>query len=211
MKQLTTSLLAAFCLLSTSILAQHIDIDKKALSFLASEETLNIQIDFNGVVIDNNVSESDFLVKMHKKIVNHRDQAEADQWAKDYVEFKNEIWPATFIEVLNNKLKDYKNAPQFIENNTDANYLLKVKIPWMYYGYDAGIVNEPAKVTMLLEFSKSDAPNEPLFTTEISRAMGKYNKTDGDGEGVGPSLNRMRKAITTAAYKLAKALKRVVD
>lgn len=41
--------------------------------------------------------------------------------------------------------------------------------------------------------------------------MTKYNKQDGDGDGAGSSLNRMRKAYEKAAYKFSAALKRVVN
>lgn len=196
---------------SNLAVAQHIDIDKKALSFLTLEENINVEFSYDGLTIDKGVLESDFLDKMRVKIIRHRDEREADQWAADYVNFKSELWNSSFIDELNKRMVDYKNSPTFLHNDTSLKYTMKVHIPWMYFGFDAGIVNEPAKVNMHIDFFETDNPATILFSTKISRAMGKYNRTDGDGEGVGPSLNRMRKAIIFGAFKLAKALKRVVD
>ncbi|MBZ0327214.1 MAG: hypothetical protein K8F54_06375 [Altibacter sp.] len=191
--------------------AQHIDIDKKALAFLASEEKVNILFTYDGLLIDDAIPEADFLSKMNKKITKFANEEEAINWAAAYTAHKNDIWPATFTSVLNEKLATYKNPPIFEENSREATYTMKVHSNWMYYGYDAGIVDQPAKVTTVLTFYTSENPETIIFSTEISRAMGQYNKEDGDGEGKGPSLNRMRKAYTKSAYKLAQALKRVVD
>jgi hypothetical protein len=190
---------------------QHIDIDKKTLSFLTSEEKLNIEFTYDSLTFDNDNKEANFLEKMKVKIATQKNENEAKEWTLNYYKFKNEIWQNTFISTLNEKMSDYENAPVFEKNLLSATYTMKVNTQWMYFGYDAGIVDRPAKVTTILTFYKTNTPNNILFTTEISRAMGTYNKEDGDGEGVGPSLNRMNKAYTTAAYKLAKALKRVVD
>lgn len=198
-------------LCSLSSLAQRIDIDKKALSFLTTTDTVSVVFSYKGLIIDDGVPESMFLKNMRVKIIDHRNEEEANQWAEDYKEFKAEIWASSFVAELNERLGKAKNAPLFSSEDMNANYTMNVNIPWMYFGYDGGIVKQPAKVTMQIDFIETKKPEQILFTTEIRRAMGKYNKTDGDGEGAGPSLNRMRKALEFGAFKLAQSLKRVVN
>ena len=198
-------------LCSNSGIAQRIKIDKEALSFLTLAKKINVEFSYDGLMIDNDVPETQFLKRMHAKIIDHRDEQEANQWALNYEEFKSNIWADSFISELNNRLSKAKNAPIFLNGDSSVKYTMKVNIPWMYFGYDAGIVNEPAKVTMHLDFIETANPDSVLFSTEIRRAMGKYNRTEGDGEGAGASLNRMRKALQFGAYKLAQSLKRILD
>ena len=204
------------CCLITSILfsqnlnAQRIKIDEDALSFLASEEKINVQFSYNGLMIDDGIPEATYLENMRIKIIRQADEKEAEAWAASYVNFKSYKWASSFTKVLNERMVKYKKSPVFQVNDTLARYTMKVNIPWMYFGYDAGIINEPAKVNMELEFYETKIPDKVLFATSIRRAMGKYNKIEGDGDSVGPSLNRLRKALAFGAFKLSQVLKKIV-
>ncbi len=208
-KFLTTTLF--ICFTSTLLFSQHINIDKKALSFLASQEKVNVVFIQDSLLMIDNTYETEFIHKMRKKISNQTTVEEANNWISAYKKNIHESWPEAFIVQLNGKLDGNKNPPLFEINNTEANYTVKVNPTWMYFGYDAGIIDRPAKVTLQIYFYETKNPDNIIFSTVISRAMAKYNKQDGDGEGAGPSLNRMRKAYEKAAYKFAAALKRVVD
>jgi hypothetical protein len=181
------------------------------LSFLASEEKVNVVFAHDSLLYIDNLSEKGFLQKMMKKIPHHATVEEANNWALAYNTNKFEKWPKAFIDQLNEKLSENENPPFFEMGNTKTEYTMSVNPSWMYFGYDAGIIDRPAKVTLQINFYKTKDPSNIIFSTEISRAMAKYNKQEGDGEGAGPSLNRMRKAYIKAAYKLAQAFKRIVD
>lgn len=199
------------CLTAPFLFAQHIKIDKKSLSFLASQENVNIVFVQDSLLMINDLNEVEFLQKMNEKISRQTTVKEANSWTSEYNNNKLNSWPEVFTTQLNEKIGDYKNAPRFDLNNAEAVYTMKVVPTWMYFGYDAGIIDRPAKVTLQIYFYETKNPNAVIFSTEISRAMATYNKRDGDGEGAGPSLNRMRKAYEFAAYKLAKSLQRIVD
>lgn len=203
--------LIASLLFTLNLSAQRIKIDKDALSFLASEEKINVQFSYDGLLIDNGIPEATFLENMRIKIIRQSDEKEAEAWAASYVNFKSFKWASSFTEALNKRMVKYKNSPVFQVNDTLARYTMKVNIPWMYFGYDAGIVNEPAKVNMDLEFYETKKPDKVIFATSIRRAMGKYNRVEGDGDSVGPSLNRLRKALAFGAFKLSQVLKKIVD
>lgn len=201
-----------FIFLTTQFLfSQHIDIDKKALSFLKSQEKVNVVFAQDSLLMIDDTYEMEFIQKMRKKIIHHSNSEEASNWISAYKKNKYEIWPETFITQLNGKLGENKNAPHFKMNFIEAVYTMKVTPTWMYFGYDAGIIDRPAKVSLQILFYETQKPNTIIFSTEISRAMAKYNIRNGDGEGAGPSLNRMRKAFEKASYKFAKALERVMD
>ena len=195
---------------SQFLFSQHIDIDKKALSFLASQEKINVVFAHDSLLMIDDLYEMESIQKMRQKITDQTTAEDANDWIIDYKNNKNETWPLAFLNQLNEKIGENNNSIVFLMNETEANYTMQVTPTWMYFGYDAGIMDRPAKVTLKIDFYETKTPNSIIFSTEISRAMAKYNKEDGDGEGAGPSLNRMRKAFQMAAYKLAKSLERII-
>ncbi len=199
------------CISSQFTFAQHIEIDKKALSFLATQEKVNVVFVYDSLLMIDDLNEMDFIQKMRNKISGQSVVEEANNWTLAYNGNKYKKWPETFVNQLNKKLGENENATVFEMDNQEAAYTMQVIPTWMYFGYDAGIIDRPAKVTLKVSFYETKTPNSVIFSTEISRAMAKYNKQDGDGEGAGPSLNRMRKAYEMAAYKFAKSLERVLN
>ncbi len=79
----------------------------------------------------------------------------------------------------------------------------------MYFGYDVIIGKEPSKVSMTFSFFETSNPENILFTTHISRAMGTNNESYNLRSW--PSFRRMGKAYIRAAYKLAQAFERILD
>ncbi len=193
------------------VLAQHIKIDEKIFSFLEDADVINVLFTFEDLMIDGDLTESEFLIKMNNKITKLASIEEANIWKKSYENHKDSIWGNAFLKMFNKRNTSFKNSPIFVTNNQNTKYTMKANATWMYYGYDAGIVDRPAKVTLHITFYENNEPSKIIAETTISRAEGKYNKTDGDGEGKGPSLNRMRKAYIKAGFKLSQALKRVLD
>ena len=198
------------CLTAPFLFAQHIDIDKKALSFLASQERVNVVFTFDSLTFDGkNVPEEEFLQKRYVEISDWKDKEAAKEWLVLYNEHKNNQWQESFISTLNERTAEYKNAPEFNRNDSTAKYTMQVNSDWMYFGYDVIVGKEPSKVSMTLSFYETEKPTSILFVTNISRAMGTNNESYNLRDW--PSFRRMSKAYTKAGYKLAQALKRVVD
>ena len=198
------------CLTAPFLFAQHIDIDKKALSFWASQERVNVVFTFDSLTFDGkNVPEAEFLQKRYVEISDWKDKEAAKEWLVLYNEHKNNQWQESFISTLNERTAEYKNAPEFNRNDSTAKYTMQVNSDWMYFGYDVIVGKEPSKVSMTLSFYETEKPTSILFVTNISRAMGTNNESYNLRDW--PSFRRMSKAYTKAGYKLAQALKRVVD
>ncbi len=198
------------CLTAPFLFAQHIDIDKKALSFLASQERVNVVFTFDSLSFDGKkVPEAEFLQKRYVEISDWKDKEAAKEWLVLYNEHKKNQWQESFMSTLNERTAEYKNAPVFNRNDSTAKYTMQVNSDWMYFGYDVIVGKEPSKVSMTLSFYETEKPTSILFVTNISRAMGTNNESYNLRDW--PSFRRMSKAYTKAGYKLAQALKRVVD
>ncbi|GEQ85750.1 hypothetical protein ULMS_12580 [Patiriisocius marinistellae] len=198
--------------ISSSGFCQHISIEKKELQFLKAIDTINVTFNFENTLYDGPEQVEDKFLKIAKEAITDGHGAPYfKEWLYKFYNSKRDLYPVTFISVLNKKLSEYKNPPFFVIDKSGTDYTMKVTVAWMYFGYDIEIIDRPSKVTLDIEFIKNEKPNLLLSTTQIKRAMGTYNSKKDDGEGGGPSFLRMNKAYYTAGYKLAKALKRIVD
>ncbi len=203
----------AFGFTNHSAYSQHIKIDKELLSFLASEEKVNVVFSYNNLYLNGDMlTEEAFLDYINTKIIENADREMASQFQADYIAAKEQVWPEMFVNTLNEKVREYDSTPRFVLNDPTTTYTILINTNWMYFGYDIEIIDRPAKVTMDLTFFKNANPDNIITKTEISRAMGTYNKQENDGDiWPRPSLNRMSKAYKRAAYKFAQALKRILD
>jgi len=202
-KTLLTSLL--LCISSQFLVAQHIDIDKKALSFLASQEKVNVVFTFDSLTFDGkNIPEAKFLQMRYVEVSEWKDKEAAKEWLELYDEHKNQKWQELFLATLNEKTAEYKNAPVFNKNDSSAKYTMKVNSDWMYFGYNVIIGKEPSKVSMTFDFYETKNPSIVLFSTEISRAMGVNNESYNLRDW--PSFRRMGKAYIRAVTNLDRLL-----
>ena len=206
------SLLLCLILLPTAH-AQRINFDKEKLIFLAEVDKVNVVFTYNAPLYNgDNLTEEQFLTYIKAKIVEHANTYLAQEFTLEFNAAKYDRWPNEFVDTINEWAAAYENAPLFVYNDESAPYTMRVNTTWMYFGYDIEIIDRPAKVSMDIEFFKTDSPTEIIETTEISRAMGTYNKQEGDGEiWPKPSLGRVAKAYRWGGYKFAKAIKRIVD
>ena len=197
---------------SQTLIGQSIKLDKKALSFLASEEKINVIFAFNNIVYNRgDLSEPEFLDDVTEKIIKHGSSTMAQEWSADFKKAKSKQWPEVFITILNQDLRKYKNAPAFILNNTSTKYIMIVHTYWMDFGYDIGVVKRPARANMIIYFYDTSNPIEAITSTRIRHAEGLVSESRyKNNEYPKPSLASMNHMYERLATNLSKSLKRVV-
>jgi hypothetical protein len=107
--------------------AQNIKLDKKALSFLASEEKINIEFTYDGLLFnEDSIPEQVYLNEIAVKVRETQGEEGVEDWMGKFNSSKNEHWPDIFTETLNQKMNEYKNGPQFEIDASDATYTMRV-------------------------------------------------------------------------------------
>jgi hypothetical protein len=210
MKYTPIILLISFGISSQVLLAQHIKIDKKALSFLASEELVNIEFSYNQLKFNaDSIPEPTYLKEIEVKVREKYGEQGVKDWMEKFNSSKQLLWPEAFTNTLNEQISEYEFSPKFEINNKNARYTLKVNTSWMYFGYNVVAAKWPSKINLELTFYETNNPQNVIISTVIRRAMGKNNQSYNlDGWS---KFNRVKKAYIKGAYKLAQALKRVLD
>ncbi|MDC7995783.1 hypothetical protein [Altibacter sp. HG106] len=212
---MTSSNFLRCCLFSLLLIgfqskAQRIEIDKEKLQFLQTEDTINVVFTYQDLHVQlPEFTEADFLADKQQRMSTVHNSEEIEDWMTQYQDAKQQLWPNELLAILNERVKDYKNGPVFMRNAPKAAYTLTINTYWLYFGYNVVIKKEPAQASMTLNFHPTNYPLSTKYKTTLRRAMG-LNDDAYNFEGW-EEMRRMGEAYERAGYKLAKALKRVVD
>lgn len=222
-------------------IAQHIKLDKKEMSFLASQQKVNVAFTYDDVLFnEDNFTEREFLDYIKEKIESKLNTEEALEWERNYFQAKDSVYSEIFISALNNRIQSYDSPVEFVLNDTSLKYTMKVQTDWMYFGYNVGIVKQPAKGNLNISFYETATPETIISKIEINRAEGIdlatagnfsfYSNVSGsNGSGAAlsksvlneflkaseeyprPNLIRMGNMYDKAAVRFGMTLKRVLD
>lgn len=192
--------------------AQSIKTDKKALAFLASEEKVNVIFAYNEILYNtDDLTEKDFLAHIHAKITKHGTAQMARDWREEFINARKKTWPEAFVKALNDELIKYKNAPRFVLNEPNTNYIMVVHTHQIDFGFDAGVIKKPADAKIDIYFYKASDKENFITKSKVSEAKGLYNESRYKNENwPKPSLKSIQNLYERVAPNLAKSLKRIV-
>ncbi|KXH78489.1 hypothetical protein [Chryseobacterium kwangjuense] len=200
MKKLLLLMLVA---ISTIALAQKFKIQSGDAKFLKGTETVNVVFDYSGMkLLKENYTEAEYIPRRVEE-VNKKTPGGGDIWKKQWERSKEELWNPKFITIFN-KVLTKEGINTKLQENAKSPYTLVVKVKWVYPGWDAGIMKQPAKVTTQLTFMDSSS-KKVLFDVESIDAPGdqwgsNFNNETRVGEG-------FAKTGKTLAQKIEKDLK----
>lgn len=187
--------------------AQWVKFNKKELAFLKKVDTVSVLITFNDLRFNaDNLNENDFLEHISQKIKKHMNNTEAENWKTEYYNSKSELWPQAFVNTLNETTDFYKNAPVFVLNQPNAKYELCINAFWMYFGYQAVIHTEPAKLHLTIDLTEVNS-KKIISGLRIKETLGLESPKP---EFPKVSLKSIENAFERAAENLGLSLKKVV-
>ena len=218
-------------------IAQHIRLNKDEMSFLASQQKINVIFTYEGLQFNaDNFSEEAFLDYIKTKIEGKLNTEEALLWEKMHFSAKDSIYPKIFVAALNNRIKNYDYPVTFVFNDPSIKHTMKVQTDWMYFGYDAGIAKQPAKANLRIYFYETAKPEQIISEIAVERAegfdvvgnfsfipdrpLGRTGITstswleeflNANEDYPKPSLIRMGNMYDKAAVRFGMTLKRVLD
>jgi len=93
----------------------------------------------------------------------------------------------------------------FKEGLENAKYTLIVETVWLYPGWDAGVMKQPAKVTTNLKFAETENKGNVLVEVTSENALGNqwgsnFSNEDRLGEGYAKTGKSFAKLILKKAF-----------
>jgi len=194
----TTFFLVAFTALTLSVSAQKMKIESGNLSFLKGQTEINVEFDFSNTTFYNEkMSEKDYINKRVKEIGDDKGKAEADKWLEDWNSSKEDSFTEKFISSFN------KNGDIQASEDDSAPYTLIVETVWIYPGWFAGVMKQPAKITTNLKFVETANRNNVLAVVSSKNAPG-----DGYFIGVANNNDRIAEGYAKTGKSLAGLVKK---
>ncbi|HLV24294.1 MAG TPA: hypothetical protein VKY36_05900 [Moheibacter sp.] len=194
----TTLLFIAFTAFSLNVMAQKMKIENGDLNFLKGQTEINVQLDFGKATFYNEkMSEDEYIAKRIKEIGDEKGKAEADKWLSDWNYSKENSFIDKFIASFN------KSGDIQASKDGSAPYTLIVETTWIYPGWFAGVMKQPAKVSTSLKFVETANPGKVLAVIDSKNAPG-----DGNFVGVANNNDRIAEGYAKTGKTLGGLVKK---
>jgi hypothetical protein len=188
--------------ISTFAMAQKFKIQSGDVKFLKGIETVNVVFDYSDMkLMKENYTEAEYIPKRVDEL-NKKTEGSGDIWRKQWERSKEELWNPKFITLFN-KIFTKENINTKLKENAESPYTLIVKVKWIYPGWDAGIMKQPAKVTTQLTFVESDT----------KKVLCDIESVDAPGDQWGSNFNnetRVGEGFAKTGKTLAQRIERYV-
>ena len=202
--KLSTLVLVAVLSVSSAI-AGRIKLEDGSLAPLKGQTEFNIEFDYsNFTMMKENKTEKQYVEERTAEL-NEKYKGNGNIWQKKWYSAKELIWTPKFLELINVVLQKEKKDLNFQEG-LNTPYTLIVKTNWLYPGWDAGIMKQPAKVSTNLKFVETANKSNVLLEITSEEAPGdqwgnNFSNESRLGEGYAKTAKSLAKLIAKKAYK----------
>ena len=151
---------------SSMMIAQKMEVEKGDFAFLNGQTTVNVEFDYSKLTLmKENKTEAQYISERAADL-NEKNKGVGDVWKKKWEGAKTAIWNPKFLELVNIVLAKKDKNLSFQEDLTSAKYTLIVQATWIFPGWDAMVMKQPAKVSTTLKFVET--ANRSNVVLEIS-------------------------------------------
>lgn len=192
-------LFAALLFASVTGFAQDVKIKKGDFSFLKDQKELNVEFDYSHLkLMKENLTEAQYVEKRVNDL-NEKDKGNGNIWKKKWVAAPQMIWNPKFLELLTKTYGKEKDVT-IEEGLATAKYTLIVDAVWIYPGWDAAIMKQPAKVSTVLRFVETSNKSNVIMEIETEEAPGdqwgsNFSNESRIGEGFAKTAKTIGKMI----------------
>lgn len=182
--------------ITLTVSAQKLKIVSGDIASLRGQTSLNLKMDYSEMKFyKENIDEETYLDQRQKEISSNKGEEESKVWLKDWEYSKNTSFPKKFIDSWT------KNSTLALQEGESAPYTLVVKTVWIYPGWFAAVMNQPAKVSTLLKIVETANPSQVVLEIESSKAPGDISFV-----GVPNNNDRMAEGYAKTAKSVAKMI-----
>jgi hypothetical protein len=184
---------------SSLTMAQKTKIESGDFKFLAGVNEVNVEFDYSNLkLMKENLTEEQYVAKRTTEL--NEKKGVGDIWKKKWQGSKEMIWNPKFLELINVVSSKEKTNISFQENLSSAKYTLIVEVVWIYPGWDAGVMKQPAKVTTNLKIVETANRSNVLVVMSSENAPGdqwgnNYSNENRIGEGFAKTAKTLAKII----------------
>ena len=184
---------------SSLTMAQKTKIESGDFKFLAGVNEVNVEFDYSNLkLMKENLTEEQYVANRTTEL--NEKKGVGDIWKKKWQGSKEMIWNPKFLELINVVSSKEKTNISFQENLSSAKYTLIVEVVWIYPGWDAAVMKQPAKVSTNLKIVETANRSNVLVVMSSENAPGdqwgnNYSNENRIGEGFAKTAKTLAKII----------------
>jgi hypothetical protein len=203
MKQKLLITLTLFC--ATFMFGQKMKVTKGNFDFIKDQKNINVEFVYDNIkLLKKNLTNEQYMEE-HAAGLEKKAKGKGKTWKKSWIASRELIYAPKFLELMNRYLYE-KEGINFEEGLTDAKYTLIVETVWVFPGWNAMVMRQPAKLTTLLKFVETaNRDNVVLELTSKNapgnRFGGTFSNEDRIGEGYAKTGKTLAKRILKKAFK----------
>ena len=198
-------LVLAVLFISTMMTAQKMEVVKGDYGFLKGQTALNIEFDYSNLkLMKENKTEAQYIDDRVKDL-NDKNKGVGDIWKKKWLGSREAIWNPKFLELVNVVLVKKKKDLTFQEGLTTAKYTLIVDVAWIFPGWDAMVMKQPAKVSTNLKFVETANKSNVLLEIFSEHAPGdQWGNNFSNESRIGEGFAKTGKSLAGLILKNSK-------
>lgn len=198
-------LVLAVLFISTMMTAQKMEVVKGDYGFLKGQTALNIEFDYSNLkLMKENKTEAQYIDDRVKDL-NDKNKGVGDIWKKKWLGSREAIWNPKFLELVNVVLVKKKKDLTFQEGLTTAKYTLIVDVAWIFPGWDAMVMKQPAKVSTNLKFVETANKSNVLLEIYSEHAPGdQWGNNFSNESRIGEGFAKTGKSLAGLILKNSK-------
>jgi hypothetical protein len=200
-------LVAAVLFVATLTNAQDMNLAKGGdLSFLKNVKEVNVEFDYSKLTLMKEKKSEATYIQERADDLNKKSRGNGDNWKKKWEGAKDGIWQPKFIELVNTVLTKEGKDISFQEGMASAKYTLIAEVAWIFPGWDAAMMKQPAKVSMNLKFVETANKSKVLAEITSEEAPGdqwgsQFSNESRIGEGFAKTGKSLSKFLLKKALK----------
>ena len=203
MKKKLTIILVLFC--TSFVFSQKMKVRSGDFDFIKDQKQFNVEFDHSKMTLMKDKKTEAQYVDDRSKKLSEKNKSTGAIWKKKWDTSKELIWNPKFLELINVVYSKKGKDVSFQEGLADAKYTLIVETVWIYPGWDAAVMKQPAKVSTKLSFVETANKSNVLLEITSDKAPGdqwgnNFSNESRIGEGFAKTAKSLAKMLLKKAY-----------
>jgi len=201
MKKLSI-MLALLC--TTVMFSQKLKVTEGKFDFFEGQKEINVEFDYDNMKLFKKDLTNEEYMKERSADLEEKGRGKGKAWEKKWMASRELIYQPKFLELMNRRLEE-DHGIYFSEGATDTKYTLIVETVWVYPGWNAAVMRQPAKVSTKLIFVETANRDNVLLVITGKNAPGNrfggtFSNEDRIGEGYAKTGKSVAKLISKKAF-----------
>lgn len=197
-------LLFAFMLCVGLAHGQKLKVEDGNFKFLKGQKSFNVEFVYDNMKLFKDNKTNEEYMEERAKDLNEKSKGKGDTWKKKWIASRELIYEAKFMELMNRYMGDKKGV-ELSQGDEDAKYTLIVETVWVYPGWNAAVMRQPAKVSTNLKFVETANRDKVALEVFSKHAPGDsyggtFSNEDRIGEGYAKTGKSFAKLLLKKGY-----------